>query len=372
MVLLTQEYPPDSRVEGEVEALIRGGHSVYMLTIRDGGYHPHAHTPQTFKLPKWLFPAKSYPVLCVSLLFTLFYLKFKWGIEWVHVHDITHAVPTVVFCKILRLRVTSDIHEDFVDALRTRSSRAHQVKKWGYLALAWVFSVLEKIIVFSDQIITITPLETERWVDLGADPGHVIDIPNIMTVPIIEKLRLTPTEPPTPVITYVGGFSFHRGLETLVEAMREHPNARLELIGDGHLAPYLKALARSMDNVYFWGHLPFRFAMKQIAQCTVFVIPYLRTRQTDKSSPHKLYQAMSLGKPIIVSDCPALLQVVNEAQCGISFVARSPRSLARKIRFLLDNPLMRKELGENGRSYISVNSWERESQKLLRIYEGKK
>ncbi len=372
MVLLTNEYPPDVRVEGEVEALEAEGHSVYMLTVKDGAAHPW--TPRTFRLPRLLKRHLSYPLLCIILFPTLLYLTLKHGIRRVHVHDVLHAVPVVFICKLLGLKVTSDIHEDFVDALRFRSRFVkNPLIRWAFRAMASLFSLLERVIIFSDDIITVSPMETERWIKLGAKPHRVTTLPNTMSIPRVKSLNLKSTEPAIPTLTYVGGFTFHRGLETLVEAMKhidKYP-VRLELIGDGHMMPYLKEQSADMDNVTLTGYLPFEEAMERIAKCTIFVIPYPRTRQTDISSPHKLYQAMALKKPLIVSDCPMLERVVNVALSGLTFRAGSHTDLAEKITQLLDSPFHRTYYGKRGRDYTNHFTWEKESTKLLSIYGGR-
>ena len=64
-----------------------------------------------------------------------------------------------------------------------------------------------------------------------------------------------------------------------------------------------------------------------------------------------------------------LERVVNLAMCGLSFRADSHIDLAKKITRLLDVPFYRNYMGKRGREYTRHFTWEKESKKLLSIYE---
>ncbi|MDQ7824724.1 MAG: hypothetical protein RDV48_18125 [Candidatus Eremiobacteraeota bacterium] len=61
-------------------------------------------------------------------------------------------------------------------------------------------------------------------------------------------------------------------------------------------------------------------------------------------------ESMALGKPVIAFIRKPSLYLPGEAECPI--VSANPDSLKEALRVLIENPLLREELGEKGRSYV--------------------
>ena len=82
-------------------------------------------------------------------------------------------------------------------------------------------------------------------------------------------------------------------------------------------------------------------------------------------------EAMAMGKPVVVSDCPAQADVIDTARCGLIHKADDPASLAEKIIYLIDNEKERLTMGENGKKAISETwDWQFKSKDLLDFYRG--
>src|SRR5208283_5803297 len=69
-------------------------------------------------------------------------------------------------------------------------------------------------------------------------------------------------------------------------------------------------------------------------------------------------EAAACGKPVIVSDIPELRYAVD-AGFGISFKTGDPNDLARKIKFLIENEPLRREMGQKAREYAKDFTWDR-------------
>ena len=68
--------------------------------------------------------------------------------------------------------------------------------------------------------------------------------------------------------------------------------------------------------------------------------------------PIALLEAMALGLPSISTDVYAIPEAVKHSGTGLLVEAGDARSLAREIRNLRGDPLLRKKLSKNGRDYI--------------------
>jgi glycosyltransferase involved in cell wall biosynthesis len=86
-------------------------------------------------------------------------------------------------------------------------------------------------------------------------------------------------------------------------------------------------------------------------------------------------EAAACGKPVIVSDIPEL-QYAVDAGFGISFKTGDSKDLAQKIKFLLENEQLRREMGQKAREYARDYTWDKISldyeQFLLKIIGNRK
>jgi glycosyltransferase involved in cell wall biosynthesis len=179
------------------------------------------------------------------------------------------------------------------------------------------------------------------------------------------------------VIAYVGGIEGpHRGLLTAVEAMptilTSIPNARLLIVGAGRLKPALEAVIAKLHlslRVTLTGYQPFQKVPTYIALSAVCLVPYLANPHTEATIPHKLFQYMLMGKPVVVSSCRPLQRIVEATGSGLVFQAGDSTSLANAVIRLKD-PNLRQKLGAAGRqASMGHYSWRETAHKLTALYE---
>lgn len=90
-------------------------------------------------------------------------------------------------------------------------------------------------------------------------------------------------------------------LRAFKEVLRNHPNVKLVILGDGPLEGSLRLLAKQLhidDRVLMPGFQANPFSW--IARADVFVLPSLA-----EGFPNALMEAMALGLPVISTDCPS-------------------------------------------------------------------
>lgn len=383
MVLLTNEYPPDVRVEGEIKALQKSGYRVILINSRskrdrwedfEGVRILRLPSPRSFFL--------RFLLHTFLLTFLIPIICGLYNIKLIHVHDLLDSIPVVFIAVIYRCRVIVDLHEDYVGALDVYiEKRGDKIKKFLLKNWVYVINYLEKIALhLSTAIITVSREGEKRILGMGVPKEKSIYLRNIMTIEKIMKMSQNNTikdENSSYIISYIGGFSLHRGLETLMNSipviLEKDKKINVLFVGDGLVSNELRRLSKELqieDHVTFTGWVSFDSAMSYMNNTDVFVIPYIRSRQTDPALPHKLFQAMYLGKCIVVSDVPAMKEIIIRNQCGLVFEAGSHEDLAIKIIKLIENPHLIDYYGKNGMRAVKKSySWTKESEKLIRLYE---
>ena len=180
-----------------------------------------------------------------------------------------------------------------------------------------------------------------------------------------------------PHFVYLGNLDGSRGVDTAITAISllKHRAiyARLSIIGTGPNIAQFRELAESLgvtDRVAILGRLGFSEVQKVMGDANVGLIPHYRTEAWNSTIPNKLFDFMSMGKPVVVSDAKPTARIVREEGCGVVFKAHDAHDLADAMIQVKDSPA-RDQLGRHGRTSFSRKyNWTVDEKKLLESVEG--
>jgi glycosyltransferase involved in cell wall biosynthesis len=119
--------------------------------------------------------------------------------------------------------------------------------------------------------------------------------------------------------------------------MINDPNVVLVAVGADPASKYAQRLKnKGGDRFIPLGSVPMKEAPAYLKAADAVVVPQRLSPATVGQVPSKIFDAMSMAKPIVstaVSDIPDILD-----GCGIIVKPDSPEELSRGIRWVLDNP----------------------------------
>jgi len=156
------------------------------------------------------------------------------------------------------------------------------------------------------------------------------------------------------IVLWVGRVVPHKGIENLVEASKYVENARFIIGGWGPHLPAIRRLAKSFDvedRVIFSGRLARSELPRYYAACDVFVLPSVSRLE---AFGIVALEAMSSGKPVVVTDMPGVREVVSDGVEGLLCEPLNAEDLAEKINRLLADPVLRSRMGRAGRKKVSA------------------
>lgn len=158
---------------------------------------------------------------------------------------------------------------------------------------------------------------------------------------------------------YIGAFQPYEGLPLLISALpliRAHiPEIHLMITGGGGVEPQLRdQIAREgvQDMVTFTGRVPHDEVKNLYAIPELFVYPRYLSRTTALTTPLKPLEAMASGKPVLVSDVPAMLELVKPGETGDVFEAGNAAALAAKAIYILEDPTRQQTMGVAARQAV--------------------
>ena len=78
---------------------------------------------------------------------------------------------------------------------------------------------------------------------------------------------------------------------------------------------------------------------------------------------------MSAGAPVLASDLPAFVRVLDGGSAGATFINEDPRDLARRLLELLSDGPGRQALAARGRKRADVFDWSVVAADVMAVYE---
>jgi glycosyltransferase involved in cell wall biosynthesis len=173
----------------------------------------------------------------------------------------------------------------------------------------------------------------------------------------------------SPVVGLVGALALQKGHETLIAAapriLAASPKAVFLCVGEGRLRGRLQHRVRRAGLAHAFRFTGFRRDVPALMSlCTMVVAPSL----DGEGSSAVIKEAMVLGAPVVASDLPGNIEVLDGA--GIAIPAADPRALAEAVVMVLEDSDRRAELGARGRRRSEIWDAGRMAAGVLAAYEG--
>jgi glycosyltransferase involved in cell wall biosynthesis len=137
----------------------------------------------------------------------------------------------------------------------------------------------------------------------------------------------------------------NKGLEYAIEAMgkiKELPFI-LIIIGEGELRENLKAQIAKLNlenKVFLFGYLD--EARKYLPAFDIFTLTSIT-----EALNYAIMEAGLAGLPVIASDVGGIREIIASEKDGFLLESKKPEKIAAAVSKLINNPQMRKILGEN-------------------------
>ncbi|WP_052425206.1 glycosyltransferase family 4 protein [Streptomyces fulvoviolaceus] len=209
-------------------------------------------------------------------------------------------------------------------------------------------AVLPRVFARARRLVAVSP------VSLADGHPHTVRI-----TPGVDTDRFTPGEPASRrprTVVYVGRMdrsSAWKGVDVLVRAfaqlVREVPDARLRLVGDGDALPDLRALAAELgvaERLETPGGLSGEALTDAVRTAAVLALP---SRTEAESFGMALVEAMACATPVVGSDVGGIPHVVDDGETGLLVPPGDPDALAAACAKLLSDGGLADRMGAAGR-----------------------
>jgi glycosyltransferase involved in cell wall biosynthesis len=367
-VLICRSNPiaPDPRVEKEARALAGAGYQVIALGWDRSGMLPTSEVLDGLTITRLPIKAPfgkgimNFPQLLrwqIHLLVWL--LRHRKEYDILHACDFDTILPAFCLKNLARKKVIYDIFDFYADHLRSTPSI---IKKMIRAVDIWVIGKVDAVILVDDaRREQIKDAKPRRMEVVYNSPQDMLDSAPVESKPV-QEVPLS--------LAYVGLLQVERGLLELLQVMGRHPSWRLDLAGFGGDQDVLLAAASKLPNVRWLGRVSYDKALEISRSADMLFATYDPHIPNHRySSPNKVFEAMMLGKPIVVARNTNMDRIIEQADCGLVVEYGDVKGLEAALLRLCEDKGLRLRLAENARkAYSESYSWSQMEKRLLRLY----
>jgi phosphatidylinositol alpha-mannosyltransferase len=172
-------------------------------------------------------------------------------------------------------------------------------------------------------------------------------------------------------VLFLGRLEKRKGLRDLLVAyryLRERlPRTRLIIVGDGPLRGMVESFvaSRGLENVVMAGYVPDRVLPRYHASADIFCSPATGR----ESFGIVLLEAMAAGLPVVATEIPGYLSVVEAGVDSLTVRPKSPVELGSALTVLARDALLRRRLGQAGLAKAQRYAWPTVAAGVLEVYQ---
>lgn len=272
------------------------------------------------------------------------------GIDLMHAHFGVEGLCSLKAARAMDIPAVTTLHGFDVNYSR-RALAASMSPSWLRYSLGRA-----RFMESADRLVCVSEFVRSKALRLGADPDRTCVIPTG-----VDTSLLVPQPPRAePVIVQVGRLVEVKGSEYLIRAaaalIRDVPELRLRLVGDGPLRSSLEELAANLGveaHIQFLGQLSHEETLDVIKSARVLCLPSVATSEgATEGLGQVVLEAAALGRPVVASKSGGIPEAVEDGVSGRLVRERDVSEIAEALKEILNDDQLAQRLGLAGRRIV--------------------
>jgi len=279
--------------------------------------------------------------------------------------DVVHVHSAFLWPPLAAARAAHRAGVPYVYSPRGMLVRELIARRSALVKRAWISLFERRTVAEAAAVHCTSELERQELLALGFAPRATIVVPNGVELP-----EAAPPAARADTILYLGRINWKKGLDRLIEAMREVPRGQLVIAGNDEedLAPRLGELAAAhgiADRVALPGYVEGAAKLELLRTAAVVVLPSL-----SENFGNAVLEAMAHGCPVVVTPGVGLADAVRASGAG-TVADPDPSTLARAIRTYVDDPAALAKAGAAAATLARERyGWDRIAAQMAAHYES--
>lgn len=206
------------------------------------------------------------------------------------------------------------------------------------------------------NLISINPYVKEELAHLGGFRGRIYEIEN----PVDDIFFTVREDGEAATVLYAGRVIPRKNLLDLLRALvvvrKDIPDVRLRVAGEIESDPIYVGLCRQFltqqglgGAVTFLGSLTTQQMAHEYERCAILALP-----SKQETAPVAIAEAMAAGRPVVATRICGMRYMVEDGVSGFLVEDGDVYGLADALLRLLNDPLLRRQMGQRGKELASV------------------
>ena len=384
-MVLFSLYPEDPRPRRAAEALVNIGMAVDLICLRE---KPEPKTgvwngvnirrlPVTRRRGGVLGYFYQYAAFLILSSVVVALRSIVKRYDLVYVHNMPDfLVFSGLVPKLFGAKIILDLHDPMPELMRTIFDIPEQA------ASVRLLKRIEKCSIgFADAVVTVN----RACAKLFARSCSPEKVTVVMNSPDERIFRFRAPDPDAGkkkvnkpfIIMYHGSVVKRNGLDLAIEALAQLrssiPGIELRIYGSSN-AFLERVMASARDRglggrVHYLGPKMSEQIAEAIEECDLGIIPNRQNIFTELNTPTRIFEYLSLGKPVITPRAPGICDYFDDKSL-IYFELGNAEDLARKIEWAFHHPEQVIEITKRGQKVHRAHHWSEERLTLTNLVAG--
>jgi glycosyltransferase involved in cell wall biosynthesis len=376
------QYPQDSRVRRESEALVEAGMQVDVICLKADSQPSReiVDNVRVFRLPvqqqragklRYVWEYFAFSVLAFLQL-SLLYMRERYSL--IHIHNMPDFL---VFCALIpRLagaKIILDSHDPVPEVFMSKYAIP------ASSVLIQVLLVIERCSVRFAHLVIMPTLACRALFLARGYPAWKIHV--VLNSPQERFFQRTQVEIIDEVQSKRESFTlmFHGtvveryGLDNALEALalvhHEIPNLVFHVYGTGDYVDQFQVLVDKLklrDIVQYHGYVPVQTIVIALASIDIGIIPNKPSAHWNVCLPTRIFEYLSMGKPVIVPRIKGIQDYFDE-QAIHFYESGNAQSLAETLLAVYRDPFQSQAVLKRGVTVYHAHRWELQKQHLVTL-----
>ena len=340
LMLVSNDVVRDTRVLQEARSLVRAKYDVTIVGWDRENVHPTGELSidgidiRLLKSTSLMKIAPSMVIRSTLWWRSAFRQASEVTYDLVHSHDLDTLQTGVRLKKRRKVPLLFDAHEIF----------AYMIEgDYPKTVMDYATRMERRLVKSADHVVTVNDRLKAHYEALT--DKHVTVVMNCR-----EDIAPKYTPPSNDVFTvvYIGNLHKSRYILELINVVQKMEGVRLLIGGHKELAEEVRRRCAGHVNTTFLGEVPNDEVLRHTAAAdAVFCMFDPGNRNNQVGSPNKIFEAMAVGRPVIVTRGILSGDIVEKERCGLA-VEYTEAALRTALETLREDPAKAQELGRNG------------------------
>lgn len=369
-IVLIRSNPvrPYPRLEKMAGCLLRRGYGVIVLAWdRDDNYKPKSEIlqigVQSCKIIRIGLKGQFSGGIKKNLEGLIKFQQFIY--KWLKVHrreyDVVHAYD--LDTGFTAQRAAKAFHKIFIYDIPDYYCDSH-----FYTGLLRKAVILVENSVINSAFATIICTEDRIKQISGSNPKRLYVIHN---TPNVSVVYMEPSKENIVKLAYIGIFGNGRFLREICEFVSNHKNLEFHIGGYGaNMEEFFSSMSEKNKNIIYYGKVPYQRTLEIERGADILPIIYNPSlNENVYAAPNKFYEALALGKPMIMAKRTGMSSVLEKYDLGETIEYNS-ESFEKAIERLIARKGEWAEIEKREQAlYESTYSWNEMEKRIHRLYD---